>query len=158
VAITYIFAAQLDGKKFLHTLTQAAEKLNLELLPSKEETADLYLSTSKDKFATCQGLKIAVGPWSKEELKESEWDLFLDNTPIDAISAQLLLSWVLERQKLKKVTSLRHQLGNLVVILLGRILRMKLNDGDDHIKSLEALHERMGALYEDFAHLDATRS
>ncbi|MBY0515620.1 MAG: hypothetical protein K2P81_01840 [Bacteriovoracaceae bacterium] len=157
MAVTYIFAELVDGKKFLHTLTQAAEKLNIELMPSKTETADLYFYTSKDKYSSQQGLRIAVGSWTKEQIKEKYAEFYLENNLLDSVSAQILLSWIIQRQELKKVSPLRHQLGNLVLILLGRIMRMKQNDGDDHIKSLETLHERLGNLYKEFEVLDVPR-
>ncbi len=73
-------------------------------------------------------------------------------------TADVLAGWLKERRDLMKVSPLRHELGNLIVILLGRILRLKdENVGADHLASLQKLHERLSALYIKFDEINVPR-
>ena len=156
--LTYRLATNVDSEKFLPSLTLAAGLLGVELKESSEFPADLFFFKASEPRFSKTGLKVGVGDgWTPELLAERGVQLRLPDQLLAPVAAQILLAWIVERQTLRKVSPLRHELGNFVMILMGRILRMKQGDSEEHLKSLETLHERMLALYQEFDTLELPR-
>lgn len=114
-------------------ITQATHVgVQLEVLESA--AADLYFHQTQEKLPQRTGISHLLGT----EALSNE-------------TARILLAWAKERQELLKVSPARHELGNLIVILQGRIMRLR-QDGidDEHLTSLQNLQERLTVLYKVF--------
>ena len=155
--LSYFFTTHVSTEKFLPALSEAASSLGVELVAAEDARADFFFYTPQDQLPVRTGLKLAAGKgWTPALCHEKEVQ-FKIGEELHPQAAGMLVAWVKERQMLRAVSPMRHQLGNLVVILLGRIMRMKQGDGDDHIESLEALHVRMTNLYQEFDGLEVPR-
>jgi hypothetical protein len=120
--------------------TQAAA-LGVQLEASESASADLYFYQTDEGLPRMTGIAQAIGA---ETLHESV--------------ATLMLGWAKERQELIKISPLRHELGNLIVILLGRIISLREeNISTEHTVSLESLHQRLTSLYHDFDAIEVPR-
>lgn len=143
---------------FLPALTAAGEQLRHPISSGTAAEADLQFL-----HATCPelkrvGFKVAVGEgWSDELRKLHEVQFHLPASALSPVEAQMLVNWTFDRAELRKVSPLRHEFGNFVVILLGRVMRMKLEATTEHTESLENLHRRMGELYQKFDDLKIPR-
>jgi hypothetical protein len=106
--------------------------IHLEALESA--SADLYFHQAHEALPASTGIVQCVGT---EALSEAV--------------AAILLAWAKERHELMQVAPLRHELGNLIVILMGRLMRLR-QDGTDaeHLTSLQNLHQRLTVLYQAF--------
>lgn len=158
MTLTYLHSPELDLSVFLLLLTKAANELGVKIIQDSGESADLHFISSSDSNSYRTGLKIAFGNgWTRELKEKKHIQVSLTQAQLDTAHAEILLHWIIERQELRQVSPLRHELGNLVVILLGRIMRMKEEVKSEHIDSLETLHKRMTALYQKFDDLHVPR-
>ncbi len=148
--VSYQLSADVDAVKFLPALTEAAQSLQISLVKSTTDVADLYFTSSPAAIAEKTGLKICF-----TETKGA--DLVLPEKELSSSEALILLSWMKERLTLKVVSPLRHDLANVIVILLSRIMRMKSKKEDDHIAELEKIHGRFTDLYRKFNDLEIPR-
>lgn len=158
MTLTYLHSADLDLSSFLLLLTKAAADVGVKIVHAQGESADLHFLSSTDNNTYRTGLKIAFGSgWTSELKVKKHIQLSLTQVSFDIVHAEILLQWIKERQELRQVSPLRHELGNLVVILLGRIMRMRDEVNSEHIESLETLHNRMTMLYQKFDDLNVPR-
>ena len=158
MTLTYLHSAELDLSAFLPLLTKVASELGVKIMQGSGESADLHFISSSDSNTYRTGLKIAFGHgWTPELKIKKHIQLSLTQEKLDITHAEILLQWMKERRELRQVSPLRHELGNFVVILLGRIMRMKEEVNPEHIESLETLHKRMAALYQKFDDLNVPR-
>ena len=131
----------IPSSTVLPQLVACAAALELEIEALESASADLYFHEVQEELPRRTGITQLVGT---EVLSE-------------AVTG-VLLAWAKERQQLMKVSPLRHELGNLIMILMGRIMRLKKESiSPEHIVSLESLQKRLTALYEDFDHLNVPR-
>ena len=83
-------------------------------------SADLYFHQTLEKLPQRTGISHLLGT---EALSKD--------------TVGILLAWAKERQELLKVSPARHELGNLIVILQGRIMRLRQDAIDDeHLTSV----------------------
>lgn len=148
--VSYQFAADIDSVKFLPALTKAAQTLQISLIKSTSDVADFYFTSEPEVIPETTGLKIAFS-----EVRGA--DLVLPVKELSVTEAVILLSWMKERLTFKVVSPLRHDLANVIVILLSRIMRMKSKKEDDHIAELEKIHGRFTDLYRKFNDLEIPR-
>jgi hypothetical protein len=90
-------------------------------------------------------MRIAVGSWSEEELRKSHISLMLKECSLSAL--EVIFAWAHERVQLQLVSPIRHDLGNLVVILLSHIMKLE-SIAPDGAAGLKNLHQRLTELYE----------
>ena len=158
MTLTFLHSVDLDLSAFLLVLTKVADELGVKLIQGTGESADIHFISNSDGHSYRTGLKVAFGAgWTNELKVKKQIQLSLTQEQLDSAHAEILLAWIKERQELRQVSPLRHELGNLVVILLGRIMRMKEEVKSEHIESLETLHKRMAALYQKFDDLHVPR-
>ena len=69
----------------------------------------------------------------------------------------LILSWHIERQSLEAMREHRHTLGNLIVILLSKMMRLEGKAPQTEIEGLEKLHSRFSDLYAEFEKINVRR-
>ncbi len=154
----FFFTNPEDSERHLDQLEAQARELGLTIVAAESSATDLYFARHVDETPSRTGLKIALGSgWSETQLKNDGYHFHATHA-LTASEARLLLAWALERQELRRVSPLRHQLGNLVVILLSRIMRMKNSpDAAEDLAALENLHQRLTDLYKEFDALDVPR-
>lgn len=158
MTLSYFFSDARFEDLFLPELTKAAEKRQHPLVIGTALEADVHFLHAACSVSKRLGFRLAVGDgWSEELEKQHEIQFHLKDAALTAQEAQMLVNWIFDRKELKKVSPLRHDLGNLVVILLGRVMRMKLEATTEHTESLENLHRRMGELYQKFDDLKIPR-
>ncbi len=131
----------IPSSTVLPQLISCAAVLGLELEALEAASADLYFHQAQEELPRLSGITQLMGT---EVLGEAV--------------AAVLLAWAKERQELMKVSPLRHELGNLIVILLGRIISLREeNISAEHLRSLESLHQRLTVLYHDFDAIEVPR-
>lgn len=132
---------QIPAPLVLHALEPIAASNGVTLAPLESSAADLYFHQVSEELPKRAGIQLVI-----------------DTHPLTNELAATLITWAKERQELMKVSPLRHELGKLVVILLGRIMRLKEEStAPEHIVSLENLHQRLTNLYHDFDRLNIPR-
>lgn len=138
--ISYRLGA-ISPKLVLPALKARADLLGLRLESLETAAADLYFHHADETLPARIGIKLVMG----EE-------------PLSEQTAEVLVGWMKERREMMRISPLRHELGNLIVILLGRIMRLK-DDAitQDHLTSLESLHERLTVLYQSFDEISVPR-
>lgn len=125
----------------LPALQVKAELAGLQIEHLESAAADIYFYGAGETLPARTGIKLAVGT---EVLSEQ--------------TAEVLVGWLKERRDLMRISPLRHELGNLIVILLGRIMRLKDEAiSQDHLTSLESLHARLSHLYQNFDEIEVPR-
>jgi len=138
--LTYRLGA-IPPKLILPPLQARADLLGLQLEPLESAAADFYFHLPDESLPSRHGIKLAMG-----------------QEPLSEQTVEVLIGWVQERRELMRIPPLRHELGNLIVILLGRIMRLKDNAiAQDHLTSLESLHARLTALYQSFDEVNVPR-
>jgi hypothetical protein len=159
MTLTYDFSDGLEIETFLQGLKASALAAGIGLIQTVEDRADIHILASTDPKAPATGLRIAVGEgWGPDLKLMRAIDVYLNLESFDQTHAEILLSWIKQRQEMSRLNSLRHELGNLVVILLGRIMQMKSDNISNHVDSLQLLHKRMHKLYEELESLAVPRS
>jgi len=140
VQLTYRLGA-IPSHMILPTLQAKAELAGLQLEHLESAAADVYFHGVGETPPARAGIKLAMGA---EALSEQ--------------TAEVLVGWLKERRDLMRISPLRHELGNLIVILLGRIMRLKDEAiSQDHLTSLESLHSRLNTLYQNFDEIEVPR-
>lgn len=158
MTLTFLHSHELDISEFLLFLTKVAGELGVKIIQGTGDSADMHFISSSDSNSYRTGLKIAYGGgWTTELKIKKQIQISLTEEQHDRDHAEIILRWVIERQELRQVSPLRHELGNLVVILLGRTMRMRDEVKPEHLESLDTLHKRLTALYEKFDHLNIPR-
>lgn len=82
----------------------------------------------------------------RSALKECDYIL----NEISEVSIDLLLMWHLDRLKLESIRVHRHTFGNLIVILLSKMMRLEGKAPKEELEGLEKLHARFSDLYAEF--------
>lgn len=119
----------------------AFESRGAQLESLESAAADLYFYLDGETLPARTGITVMIG-----------------ESGLGQETAQILLQWLKERRNLMRVSPLRHELGNLIVILLGRIMRLKDEAiSQDHLTSLESLHARLNQLYQSFDKIEVPR-
>lgn len=158
MTLTYVFTDPQHETIFLPALTSAAEGLQHPLAAGTPETADVHFLHAGCAPEKRSGFKVALGEGWDDELRKLHGIQFdLPAQALDPVAARMFVNWLFDRVELRKVSPLRHDLGNFVVILLGRIMRMKLEATTEHTESLENLHRRLSELYQKFDDLKIPR-
>jgi hypothetical protein len=124
----------IPSSTVLPQLASCAAGLGFEIEALESASADLYFHQAHEALPASTGIVQCVGT---EALSEAV--------------AAILLAWAKERHELMQVAPLRHELGNLIVILMGRLMRLRQDGTDDeHLTSLQNLHQRLTVLYQAF--------
>lgn len=140
VQLTYRLGA-IPSHMIIPALQAKAELAGLQLEHLESAAADVYFHEVGETLPPRTGIKLAMGA---EALSEQ--------------TAEILVGWLKERRDLMRISPLRHELGNLIVILLGRIMRLKDEAiSQDHLTSLESLHTRLNHLYQNFDEIEVPR-
>lgn len=135
--LTYRSSPHAACEKFLPALKEAAARLGYQLTQSEADAVDLCF------YLDAEGLRCAQADFI---LPTGEWT---------SATAELLLAWANERRKVALFAGHRHLLGNLLVILQGRVMLMRLNPPEGaHLEVLESLHQRLNRLYEEMAAIE----
>lgn len=146
----YYFAPNLP-LTILPLLRERAAKLSISLVEGldAEEGSDLHFFAPDSTYKGRTGLRVALGPgWTADLVKSRGLHGWIEAETASVVD--LLLRWALERQECHEVRPLRHELGNLVVILLARISKLRGQADAENMERLENLHQRLNDLYRKF--------
>jgi hypothetical protein len=162
VKINFVFSELSLKNSFLAVLEEASQQLGLKLSFDCVECGNNVVVSSIPSFIFSDPcIKLAVGDlWNLDQLQLKKNSFHTAET-FTLNEAKLFLLWCKSVFQMKSVGPSRHELANLIVILLGRILRMKNSEpkiSEEHIKSLENVHARLTSMSEDLDKIDVPRS
>jgi hypothetical protein len=162
VKINFVFSELSLKNSFLPVLEEASQQLELSLSLDRTDCGNNVVVSSTSTFVFSNpSIRLAVGDlWNLDQLQLQKNSFHTVET-FTLNEAKLFLLWCKSVFQMKSVGASRHELANLIVILLGRILRMKNSEpqiSEEHLKSLEGLHARLTSLSEDLDKIDVPRS
>ena len=128
------------------TLSSVAKKNHIELEESSEGDS-LYFTHSKveSKALTV----ISLNP----EMNDCDFKL----AEISHTTLELVLRWHEDRKSLESIRIHRHTLGNLIVILLSKIMKYENKFSKEEKENLDKLHLRFSDLYTIFESINPKR-
>lgn len=151
--LSYHFQGILPLAQYVSQLSEVAAKRGLVVVPQEENErgADFHFFAPNISWKGLTGIKIACGEgWDDELVKSQGMKAWPRNPEMSVEVAEMLVNWALERKQLRQIRPLRHEMGNLVVIFLARISKLKGVADDENIDKLENLHQRLDELYRRF--------
>lgn len=151
--LTYSFQGILPQAKCVAQLNEFVRQHGKTLIEQTEieKGSDFHFFAPGSNWKGLTGLKIAVGPgWTAELVKKERMKVWLREEQITPEVGEMLVDWALERKQVRGIRPLRHELGNLVVIFLARIDKLRGIADADNLDKLENLHQRLDELYRRF--------
>lgn len=151
--LSYHFQGILPQEQYVALLSKAVSKRGKILVQEKDITkgADFHFFAAGMNWKGLTGLKIACGnDWDEDLVKSKGMNAWPRQEVMSIEVAEMLVSWALERKQVRAIRVLRHELGNLVVILLARISKLQGVADQENIDKLENLHHRFDEIYRRF--------